>query len=44
MIKSFKDKETEKIFNGIHSKKFNAIQKVAKRKLDILHFALLNKI
>ena len=39
MIKSFKDKETEKIFNGINSKKFNAIQKVAKRKLDILHFA-----
>ena len=39
MIKSFKDKETEKIFNGINYKKFNAIQKVAKRKLDILHFA-----
>ena len=39
MIKSFKDKETEKIFNGIKSKKYSAIQDVAKRKLDMLHFA-----
>ncbi len=39
MIKSFSDKETENIFNGINSKKFNSIQKVAKRKLDMLHFA-----
>lgn len=39
MIKSFKDAETEKIFNGEYSKKFNSIKTVAKRKLDILHFA-----
>lgn len=39
MIKSFKDKETENIFDGKNSKKYNAIQKVAKRKLDMLHFA-----
>lgn len=39
MIKSFKDKETEKIFNGINSKKFISIQKIAKRKLDMIHFA-----
>lgn len=39
MIKSFKDKETEKVFNGINSKQFGANQKVAKRKLDMIHFA-----
>lgn len=39
MIKSFLDKETENIFDGKSSKKYNAIQKVAKRKLDMLHFA-----
>ena len=39
MIKSFKDKEAEKIFNGIESKKYNTIQSVAKRKLDMIHFA-----
>lgn len=39
MIKSFKDKETEKVFNGINSKQYGAIQKVAKRKLDMIHFA-----
>ena len=33
------DKETENIFDGKSSKKYNAIQKVAKRKLDMLHFA-----
>ena len=39
MIKSFKDKETEKIFDGLKSRKFNSIQQVAKRKLDMIHFA-----
>ncbi len=39
MIKSFKDSETQNIFNGINSKKYNAIQKIAKRKLDMIHFA-----
>ena len=43
MIKSFKDKETEKIFNGIESKKYNTIQSVAKRKLDMVHFAYTEK-
>ena len=39
MIKSFNDEETEKIFNGQASKKYSAIIKVVKRKLDMLHFA-----
>lgn len=40
MIKSFKCKETEKIFNGQKSKKIPpSIVKTAKRKLDMLHFA-----
>lgn len=39
MIKSFKDKDVENIFDGKTSKKYNAIRKVAKRKLDMLHFA-----
>lgn len=39
MIKSFKDKETENIFDGKDSKKFKDIQKIAKRKLDMIHFA-----
>ena len=43
MIKSFKDKETQKIFDGLYSKKFNAIQNITKRKLDMLHFACSEK-
>ena len=43
MIKSFKDKETERIFDGLNSKKFANIQKVAKRKLDMLHYAFSEK-
>ena len=39
MIKSFKDKETENIFNGKDSKKFKDIQRIVKRKLDMIHFA-----
>ena len=39
MIESFNCSETERIFNGLPSKKFVNIQKVAKRKLDMLHFA-----
>lgn len=39
MIKSFKDKDTELIFNGKISKKFKSIQQIAKRKLDMIHFA-----
>ena len=43
MIKSFKCKETEKIFNGFLSKKFCNIQSVEKRKLDMIHFAYAEK-
>ena len=43
MIKSFKCKETEKIFNGFYSKKFVNIQSVAKRKLDMINFAHAEK-
>lgn len=39
MIVSFKDSETEKIFNGIRSRKFAAVAQVAYRKLAILHSA-----
>ncbi|NBU70506.1 MAG: plasmid maintenance system killer family protein [Bacteroidetes bacterium] len=40
MIKSFGDKETEKIWNGIRSKKLpNEIQEVARRKLRMINNA-----
>ena len=39
MIVNFKDPDTEKIFNGIRSRKFDAVAKVAYRKLAILHSA-----
>ena len=39
MIKSFKDKETENIFDGVISTKYGTIQSIAKRKLDMIHFA-----
>jgi proteic killer suppression protein len=39
VIVSFKDSEAEKIFNGARSRKFEAIAKVAYRKLAILHSA-----
>ena len=39
MIKSFKCKETEKVFNGQKTKKIPPdLIKTAKRKLDMLHF------
>jgi toxin HigB-1 len=41
MIKEFGDKETEKIWNGIRSKKLpSEIQNVARRKLRMLNNAL----
>ena len=41
MIRSFKCKETEKIFNRFYSRKFpNDIQRVALRKLRVLHRAI----
>lgn len=39
MIKSFKCKEAENIFNGLGSRKFAAIVKPAMRKLEILNAA-----
>ncbi len=39
MISSFKDKEAEKIFNGLRSQKFEAVAKAAYRKLAFLHSA-----
>jgi toxin HigB-1 len=39
VIVSFRDSETEKIFNGTRSRKFHAVAKVAYRKLAILHSA-----
>jgi proteic killer suppression protein len=38
MIKSFGDKETEKIWNGVRSKKLpNEIQQISRRKLRMLN-------
>ena len=39
MMKTFKDKDTENIFNGQASKKYSSIYRIIKRKLDMLHFA-----
>ena len=39
MIVSSKDSEAERIFNGVRSKRFEAVAKVAYRKLAILHSA-----
>jgi proteic killer suppression protein len=40
MIKSFKCKLTQTLFDGKHSKKFSAaVNKIGKRKLDMLHAA-----
>jgi proteic killer suppression protein len=40
MIKSFRDKETEKVFNGQFSRRLPSdVQRVAERKLILLHRA-----
>ena len=39
MIRSFRDKETERVFQREFSRKHQAIAPVAKRKLDQLHAA-----
>jgi proteic killer suppression protein len=39
MIKSFKCKETEKLFNDLESKRFKQIERVARRKLEMLEAA-----
>ncbi len=41
MIRSFKDKETEKVFNGRFSKRLpQDIQRIAERKLILLHHSV----
>lgn len=39
MIRSFRDKETEKVFRREFSRKFQGVAPVAKRKLDHIHAA-----
>ena len=39
MIRSFRDRETEKVFRREFSRKFQRIARVAKRKLDQIHAA-----
>ena len=40
MIKTFRDKETEKVWNGIYSKKLpSEIQQIARRKLRMINNA-----
>lgn len=39
MIKTFKDKETEKIYRGAYSRKFQQIRRLAERKLIMLDHA-----
>lgn len=39
MIRSFKDKETEKLFNGERSRSFQGIERVAIKKLMMLNEA-----
>jgi plasmid maintenance system killer protein len=39
VIRSFRDAETEKVFNGIGSRRFQAIEKTAIRKLFQIHAA-----
>ena len=39
MIRSFRDKETERVFRREFSRRFQSIAAVAKRKLDHLHAA-----
>ncbi|MCK5339707.1 MAG: type II toxin-antitoxin system RelE/ParE family toxin [Desulfobulbaceae bacterium] len=43
MIKSFKCKDTEKLFNDIYVKKFRSISKIARIKLEMLHAAITLK-
>lgn len=39
MIRSFRDSETEKIFNGTRSRRFQSIEKIAIRRLFQIHSA-----
>ena len=39
MIRSCRDKETEKLFRGLPSRQFKGIERMAQKKLRILHAA-----
>ena len=39
MIKSFRCKDTEKLFNDIEAPRFKNIERIARRKLEMLHAA-----
>ena len=39
-IRSFKDRETERVYNGEKSKRWSSIAKIAKRKLHMLDVAI----
>lgn len=39
MVRSFADAETERLFHRIHSRRFAAVERVAFRKLRMLHYA-----
>lgn len=41
MIRSFGDRATERLWMGEFVKRFSAIEKAARRKLDMLHHAVL---
>jgi proteic killer suppression protein len=41
MIKSFRCRQTEKVFNRERSRKFHIVERVAQRKLDMLNDAAL---
>jgi len=40
MIRTFRCTETERLFNGLRSAKFQRIERAALRKLEILHAAI----
>jgi proteic killer suppression protein len=40
MIRSFRCKETEKLFNDVFSRRFALIERIARRKLDMLAAAM----
>ena len=44
MIRSFRDKETERVFRREFSRRFQSIASTAKRKLDQIHAAALSDL
>lgn len=41
MIKSFKDKNTERLYNSGHSRKYKSCERIALRKLDMIDAAVV---